>query len=76
MRTVRPPAPVRVLALALLTGGVAGGFAVGAQQSLDPSSFVVAEPGAPGTNAELRAWSFVRQEKLVKAREAAEEVVR
>lgn len=35
-------------------------------------TFSVAEPGAPGSPEELRAWELARQGKFVKAREAAQ----
>lgn len=63
----------RTLALALAAGVLAGGFYAGAQSA---SELTVAEPGAPGSARELEAWSYVRANKLIKAREAAEALVR
>lgn len=65
--------PFRTLAFALLSGFLAAGVYAGAQNA---SEFTVAEPGAPGSPGELQAWGYVRANKLIKAREAAEAVVR
>ena len=73
---------LRVIALASAAGlfaavlGTLGqGAGLGAAQAVDPATLTIAEPGAPGTPGELRAWNLVREDKLIEAREAAEEVV-
>ena len=63
----------RTLTLALVTGFLGAGVYGGAQNA---SEFTVAEPGAPGSPAELEAWGYVRANKLIKARETAEAVIR
>ena len=65
-----------LLALALASGLGAAALGTSAQlEGLDPNAFVVAEPGAPGSPDELRAWALLRQEKHVEAREIAERIV-
>lgn len=71
--------PWRVIALSLAAGLLFASFAGLAQggEDYDASDFVAPpQPGAPGTPEELRAFSYVQQNKLIKAREAAEALVR
>lgn len=65
--------PIRVLAVSVCAGLACAAFGGAAQTSED---FTVADPGAPGTPEELRAFSFVRQNELVRAREAAQAIIR
>lgn len=75
MRLRTPNVPT-LLALAIASGLGAAALGTSAQlEGLDPNAFVVAEPGAPGSPDELRAWALLRQEKHVEAREIAERIV-
>lgn len=69
----RPCAPHVVLALALASGLVFAAFGGVAQTAED---FAAPQPGAPGSAAELRAFGFVTANELVRAREAAEAILR
>ncbi|MCB9601207.1 MAG: tetratricopeptide repeat protein [Polyangiales bacterium] len=73
---MRMPKTSTLLALAIASGLGAAALGTSAQlEGLDENAFVVAEPGAPGEPDELRAWSLIRQQKLVEAREVAERIV-
>lgn len=62
--------PARAFALVLGAAALCASWVVGAQDDL--GAFTVAEPGAPGSPEELRAWALARSGKLIKAREAAQ----
>lgn len=71
--------PWRVVAISLAAGllfASFAGLAQGGGADYDAEDFIAPQAGAPGTPEELRAFSYVQQNKLIKAREAGEALVR
>ncbi|MEM6956609.1 MAG: tetratricopeptide repeat protein [Myxococcota bacterium] len=67
---------LQVLALALASAATSFAAGQGPADGLRAEDFIVREDGAPGDDAELRAFGYVRARKLIKAREAGEALVR